>query len=275
MDASIPVLEAMERDAWADMIAAAPPPFAAATGLAVHPLGTAVAFVMARVDNPQFNRLHGLGVDTPATEAELDAGLKPFRDAGLRNFLVQLVPDASPPALAQWIAARGLVAFRRAWAKLRRGSEPAPAVSTALRIAEVGAESSADFARVVCDGFGMPPPMRPWLAAMPGRAGWRAYLAYAEAEPISAALLYIRGRVAWYGAAATIPAGRRRGGQRAILARCIADAIAAGCTDIVAETGEAVPGEPNPSYENMLRSGFSVAYARANFTAPPSRSCGS
>jgi hypothetical protein len=269
MVVSVPSLEAIERDAWVDMIAAAPLPFAAATGLAVHRIGAAVAFAMARVDNPQFNRLHGLGVDAPATEAELDAGLKLFREAGLHNFLVQLAPGASPPALAQWIAARGLVPARRAWVKLRRGSEPAPATPTTLRVAGIGAESSADFARVVCDGFGMPPPMRAWLAAMPARAGWRAYLAYLDAEPVSAALLYIRDRIAWYGAAATIPTGRRRGGQRTILARCIADAIAAGCTDIVAETGEAVPGEANPSYDNMLRSGFSVAYSRANFTAAP------
>jgi len=177
-----------------------------------------------------------------------------------------VTPDAQPPALAQWIAARGLVPFRRAWAKLHRGTAPPPTAATDLRVAEIDAASGADFGRVVCEGFGMPPPMQPWLGALPGRPGWRAYLAYADAEPVSAAVLYMRDGVAWYGAAATIPAGRRRGGQRAILARGIADAIAAGCTDIAAETGEAVPGEPNPSYDNMLRSGFTVAYSRANFT---------
>lgn len=260
------MLEAIECDAWADMIAAAPPAFAAATGLAVHRLGSAVAFVMAKVDNAQFNRLLGLGVAAPATEQELDAGLDLFRAAGLRNFLVHVTPDAQPPALADWVTGRGLVPFRRAWAKLHRGVSPPPTVATELRVAEIDAASSADFARVVCDGFGMPPPMRPWLGALPGRAGWRAYLAYAEAEPVSAAVLYMRDGVAWYGAAATIPTGRRRGGQRAILARCIADAIAAGCTNIASETGEAVPGEPNSSFENMLRSGFTVAYSRANFT---------
>jgi hypothetical protein len=263
------MLEAIERDAWADMIAAAPPAFAAATGLAVHRLGSAVAFVMAKVDNAQFNRLLGLGVAAPATEQELDAGLDLFRAAGLRNFLIHVTPGAQPPALMDWIAARGLVPFRRAWAKLHRDTAPPPTVTTDLRVAEIDSASSADFGRVVCEGFGMPPPMQPWLGALPGRADWRAYLAYADAEPVSGAVLYMRDGVAWYGAAATIPTGRRRGGQRAILARGVADAIAAGCTAIAAETGEAVPGESNPSLDNMLRGGFTVAYSRANFTEAP------
>ena len=31
------------------------------------------------------------------------------------------------------------------------------------------------------------------------------------------------------------------------------------------ETGEAVPGEPNSSYANMLRNGFRVVYSRPNY----------
>ena len=63
----------------------------------------------------------------------------------------------------------------------------------------------------------------------------------------------------------------RMGGRRVYLAliqeehRRIADAIAAGCRDIVSETGEAVPGEPNDSYANLLRNGFSVVYSRPNY----------
>ena len=49
------------------------------------------------------------------------------------------------------------------------------------------------------------------------------------------------------------------------MSRRIADAVAAGCRDIVTETGEAVPGEPNSSFDNMLRNGFRVVYSRSNY----------
>ena len=111
----------------------------------------------------------------------------------------------------------------------------------------------------------MPAAMRPWTAALVGRPGWHAYVAYDGTTPAGAGALFCRGGVAWLGVAATIPAYRRRGVQGALMSRRIADAIAAGCRDIVTETGEAVPGEPNSSYANMLRNGFRVVYSRPNY----------
>jgi hypothetical protein len=62
---------------------------------------------------------------------------------------------------------------------------------------------------------------------------------------------------------------RRRGGQQALLARRIVDAIDAGCTAIVSETGEPIADEPNPSLANLLRCGFKVVASRLNLPGPP------
>jgi hypothetical protein len=105
------------------------------------------------------------------------------------------------------------------------------------------------------------PPARASACRRPsgrGRPHW-------SAGPAGAAALYCRDGAGWLGVAATIPAYRRRGVQGALMARRIADAIAGGCRDIVSETGEAVPGEPNDSYANLLRNGFSVVYSRPNY----------
>jgi len=65
--------------------------------------------------------------------------------------------------------------------------------------------------------------------------------------------------------AGTLPAFRRRGGQGAIMARRIRDAVQLGCRWVITETGEDLPDRPNPSYHNMLRAGFSLAYQRPNY----------
>ena len=65
--------------------------------------------------------------------------------------------------------------------------------------------------------------------------------------------------------AATLPSHRGRGAQSAFLARRIADATAAGCTVLSAETGKPAEGVRNPSLENLTRVGFEVLYDRVNW----------
>ena len=54
------------------------------------------------------------------------------------------------------------------------------------------------------------------------------------------------------------------------MARRIEDGRALGCRWFVTETGEDTPERPNPSFRNMLRSGFALGYHRANYM-PPAR----
>jgi hypothetical protein len=49
-----------------------------------------------------------------------------------------------------------------------------------------------------------------------------------------------------------------------LLARRISDAARLGTTDVFTETGEAVEGEPQPSYNNILKVGFKRIYSRGN-----------
>ena len=42
-------------------------------------------------------------------------------------------------------------------------------------------------------------------------------------------------------------------------------ALEAGCTTITTSTGEAVPGDPQHSYGNIVKSGFAEAYLRENW----------
>jgi hypothetical protein len=50
-----------------------------------------------------------------------------------------------------------------------------------------------------------------------------------------------------------------------MIARLVEDGSALGCKWFAAETHEDLPGKPNPSYHNMLKYGFKLAYMTKNY----------
>jgi hypothetical protein len=120
----------------------------------------------------------------------------------------------------------------------------------------------------VVTGFGMPPPMAAWLKPLVGRPNWHTYVSFAEGQPAGAAAMFVRGEIAWLGIGATRSELRKQGSQSALLARRIADAKAFGARHATTETGVPQAGLPAPSYTNILRAGFKVAYVRPNWAEP-------
>jgi GNAT superfamily N-acetyltransferase len=82
--------------------------------------------------------------------------------------------------------------------------------------------------------------------------------------------LFLDGHDAWLGMGAMLPDYRRRGGQRALMAQRIRDAIAAGATRIFSETGEPEEKGANPSLNNMERCGFEKVVTRTSFVGSSS-----
>jgi hypothetical protein len=176
----------------------------------------------------------------------------------------RLTPDAQPPELPEWLEARG---FRRgyAWTKFARGLEPAPPPETNLRVEEVGADRANAFADVFARAYGTPDVTRPLLERIPGREGWRCFVAFDGDTPAATGALFVTGSVGWVGAGGTLPEFRRRGAQGALLAARIEAGVAAGCETLVTETGEPVKGRPGSSYRNLVRAGFEPLYVRQNY----------
>lgn len=258
------LVEFGEGEAWAEMFLSAPADVAAKFGTRVERVGSAIVLITEKMDIMLFNRVIGLGAMEPATEAMLDAIVKLYRNADIQNFALQVSPTAQPSALPVWLEARGL--YRRDnWAKVYRGIEPPPLISTDLRLECIGPEHAAAFASVACTAFGMPDTLQPWLAASVGRPGWRYYLAWDGDMPVATGALFVRDGVGWLGAGSTLPSHRRQGAQGALMAQRIRDGIELGCHWLITETGEDSPSRPNPSYHNMVRTGFELAYQRPNY----------
>jgi hypothetical protein len=257
------MMELTEAVACADLLSAAPAEWRARGELT----SAGWLLVTPAVDMLLFNRLVGCGIEHAAGQADVESAVARLREAGVRNYGVQLGPSAQPFELPAWLAGAGL-APRDRWAKVFRNGDPAVTVRTDLEIRDVEQRHAAAFAEVVAAGFGMPPAFHPWLAATVGRPHWRHYLAWDGKEPIAGAALFVHGDTGWLGVASTLPAARRRGAQSALMARRIEDGRALGCRWFVTETGEDTPARPNPSFRNMLRAGFVLGYHRVNYMPP-------
>jgi hypothetical protein len=267
-DAGTALAEFAEADAMIDFYASAPPAFARDAALITQCVGSLRVFAVASVPSAFFNRVIGLGVAEPATPAMLDAAIALLENAGSRHFMVQLAPHARPADVSQWLVARGFVAGQN-WAKMRRGDEPPPEARCTLRLEEVGAEYADAFAAIALDAFSLPSVLGHMTGAHLGKPGWRNYLAFDGVRPVAGGSMRIVGDIGWIGLGATLASHRGRGAHAALLARRVADGIAAGCRTIYAEAPEPVADERNPTYDNLVRAGFARLYLRRNYVKRP------
>jgi GNAT superfamily N-acetyltransferase len=263
--------ETIERAAFEDVHEAATAELRTALGLANRTIGAALVSIAARLPPTSIyvNRTIGAGLAKPETEATVGDILAAYCKAGVGRFLVNVSPTAKPPELADWLAAAGLEKAR-AWQKFRRGREAVPKVATELRVAEIGAEHGEAFGRIAADAFDLGEGVVPWLARLPGRAGWHVFMSFDGDAPAGIGALFVRDGLATVEFGATAPAFRRRGSQGALMARRLERALDLGCREIFTCTGVAVPGDPQHSYRNILRMGFREDYVRDNW-APPRR----
>ena len=213
-------------------------------------------------DSPMLNRAVGLGVDAPATEADVDAVLEAFGE-GI-TFYVAASPTAQPPELPRWLASRGLEPGW-GWMTFARGVDVPERRPTTLELRAVETDAdAAAFARIVRTGYGLPEATEPTIARAPA-AGWRCWLALDGEEPASAAAMYVGEGAAYLGFAATLEEHRGKGAQNALLAARIEQAAALGCDVVITETGERREDRPSSSYRNILRAGFEEVLVTANW----------
>jgi GNAT superfamily N-acetyltransferase len=229
---------------------------------AVEAGGAVVLCVPEAPDSPMLNRVVGLGVERPATEADVDEALA-ATGPGV-TFYVGLTPDARPVELPEWLRARGLEPGW-GWMAFRRDVDDPPAAETSLRLLEVdGADEAAAFARVVRVSYGLPEAIEARLERVPD-SGWLCWLALDGDEPAGAGALYAADGVAYLGLAGTLPEHRAKGAQNALLAARIRRAGELGCDLVITETGERRDDRPSSSYRNILRAGFREDVVTANW----------
>jgi GNAT superfamily N-acetyltransferase len=250
------LVELGEAEAYADMFEAAP----AALGMRVERVSGTVALIAPSVPIFLFNRVIGLGLEETVSDVLLEQIASLYVGSPVHGVQLTPITRLEPDRLEQF-------GFRAAgrWAKMYRPSDTEVDVPTNLEIVQIGPERAAEFSQVTIAAHGMPPAIASWTATLVGRPSWHAYAALEANEIVSVGMMFVRGDVAWLGLGGTLPSHRRRGAQGAIMARRIREAAALGCTWVITETGEDLPEKPNPSFHNMIRTGFRLAYQRQNY----------
>ncbi|MGL6279226.1 MAG: GNAT family N-acetyltransferase [Gaiella sp.] len=212
-------------------------------------------------ESPMLNRVTGLGLGRPATDADLDAVLEAMTGT---TFYVAISPFAAPADLGRRLERRGLEPGW-GWMLFERDARPPRAVETALRVVEADdADAIEAWARIVRTAYGLPEGVQEPLCGVARLPAWTALLALEGSEPAAAAGMWIEGENAYLGFAGTLPEHRGKGGQAALFSERIERARAHGCARIVTETGEQLPDRPSSSYRNILRAGFEERYVVAH-----------
>jgi hypothetical protein len=227
--------------------------------------GRVLAACMEETSDPMLNRVFELGLGLPATRAGVDTLLGWFRAHEASRYLVHVSPSAEPPELREWLLESGL-RRHRSWMKFARGRELVSRPKSSLEVRPIGVAHGGAFGRIVCDAFDMPDQTAPLVSRLVGCPGWHLFMSFDGETEVGTGALFVSDGVGWLGFGATKPEFRGRGGQAAVLAARIEAALDLDCRVVITETGEAVPGDKQHSYKNILKAGFRELYLRGNFS---------
>jgi GNAT superfamily N-acetyltransferase len=261
--------EELERAALEDLHQAASSDLRSSLGISGQTLGSAFVSVASTLPASAIviNRAVGIGLRKPATEETIQQIIDAYQSMGVDRYFLQIHPAAEPSTISTWLHDRGLERAR-GWQKFSRGREAVPTARTDLTIREIGTDNGADFAAILSDAFDLGDRARPWLSQFPARDRWHVFMTYDGAVPAGTGSVFIDGEYAWIDFGATAPQFRQRGSQSSLLRHRVQFALDCGCRQMFTCTGEAVPGDAQHSYSNILKAGFKEDYVRANY-APP------
>lgn len=228
------------------------------------------AAVFAGDDSP-CNKLIGLGIDRPPTSDELASAERAFdeRRTPLRAEVCSLAGET-----AAMLAARGYLLQGFEYVLGRPIGDPVAMSPSVASIERLAAHEHAAWLDTLVEGFAAADPHAPHeefpRAALErifdrlARAqGFHRYVARLDDRLVAAASLRIDDGLAHFTGSTTLPSARRRGLQRALVERRLADAADAGC-----ELGFVVTAPGSTSQQNMTRAGFELLYVRAVLERP-------
>jgi hypothetical protein len=259
-------LECLEAGIWIALLGGLPAETRSRLGYEIVQEGSVTSFVTPGSDAATMNRVFGLGLEQPLTPRRLDRVVARYASAGVKRWILQWTPAATPHSAHEMLLAAGgrlVTPMLKLRGETRRLETPSP--SSPLQVVEIGPDESAAFEATVAAPLGVAPELTPFVPSAIGHAGWHHYLVLDGTRPIAGAAMYRRGDVAWFGLGATSVTDRGRGAQTALLARRESDAATLGCRWVCAETPPDTAERPNPSYRNMRRAGMEVCYARAHY----------
>ncbi len=260
--------ELVEREVLTSLFSNCPDATKKALGLRTIDIDDALLLTATKEPSIMLNRAQGLCTNKEIKPSTIQKIAATYTALGIKHYFLHLYIDDQPQASRQQLINAGLVATR-GWMRFIRDSSTPSGTETELRVEKIDGEHADEFARIVCDAFDMSDAAVPLIAALANDPRWHLYASFDGQTMAGTGAMFVHDEIAWLDWAATSPQYRCKGSQSAIMAARIDQAKSLGCKHIVTETGEAVEGDPQHSYKNILKHGFTEMRVRQNYKPQP------
>jgi len=259
-------IETPELEAWLDMYRAMPRDFRTHFSTELIEVDKTLLTRSRSIPFVHFNAVLNLGLESPASEAEVDAVVAAYQSAGIARFAVFHHPLCQPADLPQWLQARGCQP-RRGWDRVYRfGTPPVAGPPAHGQVVFVTADNASAWARLLDRWYKLP--TSPWLMALVGRDGWRHAMLLRDGQPVATRSMFVRpGRDAWFGVEAPIPGLMAPSFEddwcllHALLMEAAREDVLVFAGDVEASNEQ----QTGPAYDRWRALGFTVAYHRTHY----------
>jgi len=260
--------EAIEHEVLTSLYTNCPATTKKALGFRLVNIDDALLLTAKADSNIMLNRVHGLCTDKEIKPSTIQKIAATYNALGINNYFLHLYIEDQPQASQQQLINAGLVEAR-GWMRFIRDSSTPPPATSELRVEKINGEQADAFARIVCSAFELSEAAVPMIAALANDPRWHLFASFDGDTMAGAGAMFVQDDIAWLDWAATTPQYRCKGSQSAIMVARIESARSLGCQHIVTETGEAVEGDPQHSYKNILKHGFNEMRIRQNYKPKP------
>jgi hypothetical protein len=143
-----------------------------------------------------------------------------------------------------------------------QGARGAQGAESALRVRQIEKHEAGVYGGISVRGWSEMPEVIPFIHgfALSSVEVASCFVAELDGEPIANAAMFMHGGVALLAGASTVPEGRRKGAQQALLDARLRAAAARGC-----DLAMVVTAAGSASQRNSERNGFKVAYTRTKW----------
>lgn len=258
------VSERIEIAELIDLHNAATPDIRNRIGLHLENIGSAYLSIAKNEKSILLNRVIGLGVESAESKDTIYEIINFYQKEKVGRFFIHLHPESKPQRLRDWLLEAGL-RKGRGWQKFHRTAYTPAEIKTDLTVKEIDKRHAEDHGLIISKCFDLSENCIPLVAALVGRPNWYVFMTFDGDIPSGSGSCYINDKYSWFDFGATLPEFRGRGGQSLMLYQRIKHSIDINCEMMFTTTGEAVEGDPQHSYKNILRAGFKPLYLRENF----------
>ena len=202
-----------------------------------------------------------LGIHDKPTERDMDAIERFFTSRGSQVFH-EVSPHAGVEVFAM-LAGRGYKPIEISNVLYQSIDRFEPiGVNPELRVRQIEKNEAPAYGAISVRGWSEMPEVIPFIQgfALSSVEVATCFMAELNGEPIANAALFMHGGVALLAGASTVPEGRRKGAQQALLDARLRAAAARGC-----DLAMVVTAVGSASQRNSERNGFKVAYTRTKW----------